>query len=227
MLNPPALRGFIFDFDGTVADTLPICYEAFRRAAAPYRGRNLTNEEIHATWGPTEAGSIRVLAPESPDECLEDLYRHYEDLHKDITDPFPGIRDALHELKGRGFRLGIVTGKGLRSLEISIKALQLENVFDTFEPGCPDAPCKPQAMASMLAEWDLPGEAILCMGDSPGDISAAHSVGASAAAALWATTLERRKALLSLGPELAFDSFGEFADWLRIHVFPNPIGTRP
>ena len=215
MVNPTVLRGFIFDFDGTVADTLPLCYEAFRRAAAPYRGRNLSDEEIRSTFGPTEAGSVRVLAPESPDECLEDFYRHYEDLHRDISDPFPGIRDTLHALKQKNHKLGIVTGKGLRSLEISIKALQLENIFDTIEPGCPDAPCKPQAMESMLAEWNLPGEAVLCLGDSPGDIAAAHTVHANSAAALWAVTPERRIALENAKPDLMFESFRDFAQWLR------------
>jgi len=215
VLNPSLLRGFIFDFDGTVADTLPICYEAFRRAAAPHQGRNLSDDEIRATFGPTEAGSVRLLAPESPDACLEDFYHHYEDLHRDIRDPFPGIRDTLHALKRKNYKLGIVTGKGLRSLEISIKALQLEGMFDSIEPGCPDAPCKPQAMRSMLEEWNLPGEAVLCLGDSPSDIEAAHSVGAIAVAATWATTPERRMAIEAVKPDLAFESFNDFAAWLK------------
>jgi len=214
VLNSASLRGFIFDFDGTLADTLPLCYEAFRRAAAPYRGRNLSDEEIRSTFGPSEEGSVRVLAPESPDDCLEDFYRHYEDLHRDISDPFPGIRDTLHALKAKGFKLGIVTGKGLRSLEISIKALQLEDVFDSVEPGCPDAPCKPQAMESMLEEWDLPGEAVLCLGDSPGDILAAHHVNAASAAALWAVSSERKLALENAKPDLLFGTFDDFTKWL-------------
>lgn len=224
MLDPSLLKGFIFDFDGTLADTLPLCYEAFRKAAEPFHGRLLTNEEIAATFGPSEEGSVRVLAPESPDVCLDYFYRHYEDLHEMVPDAFPGIHDTLTALKSRGYRLGIVTGKGLRSLEISIKTLRLEGLFDSIEAGCPEGPCKPQSMKTMLEEWNLEGPEVLCVGDSPSDIEAAHAMGSPAVAAAWSDP-NRRERLEPLHPDLMFESFHQFADWLAAHGIIGQISA--
>lgn len=40
------IKTAIFDFDGTLADTIPLCREAFRRAIRKLDGRILTDEEI-------------------------------------------------------------------------------------------------------------------------------------------------------------------------------------
>ena len=35
-----------FDMDGTIADTIPLCVEAFRRSVSPYVGHELSEQEI-------------------------------------------------------------------------------------------------------------------------------------------------------------------------------------
>lgn len=39
---------FIFDFDGTLADTLPICFESFRQVFIKYNGVSLSNQTIES-----------------------------------------------------------------------------------------------------------------------------------------------------------------------------------
>lgn len=51
-----------FDLDGTIADTLPMCLAAFRKAVQPYVARTLTEEEIMQTFGLNEEGMIRQVA---------------------------------------------------------------------------------------------------------------------------------------------------------------------
>ena len=36
----------MFDMDGTIGDTLPMCDEAFKRAVEPYLQRAMTEEEM-------------------------------------------------------------------------------------------------------------------------------------------------------------------------------------
>ena len=56
-------KGIIFDLDGTIANTLPLCIEAFRKSIEPLANRALSDEEIIATFGPSEEGTIMALAP--------------------------------------------------------------------------------------------------------------------------------------------------------------------
>lgn len=54
----------IFDLDGTLADTLPLCIQAFRQSVEPLINRSVTDSEIIATFGPSEEGTIKQLAPD-------------------------------------------------------------------------------------------------------------------------------------------------------------------
>lgn len=57
------IKTAIFDFDGTLADTIPLCREAFRRAIRKLDGRILTDEEIERQFGPDDLGVIQKLIP--------------------------------------------------------------------------------------------------------------------------------------------------------------------
>ena len=167
-------KGIIFDFDGTLADTMPLALEAFRRALHPVHGRWLTDHEIRASFGPTERGTMPVLAPGLEEQTLAEYYRQYADLHSGLTAPFEGINDLLIELSARRVQLGIVTGKGETSLMISLKHIGLSGVFESIEVGCDDRPCKPLGIRKILEEWDLPGSEVLYVGDMPSDVPAAR-----------------------------------------------------
>ena len=59
------LHGVIFDLDGTLGDTLPACFVAFRRALEGFSAREYTDAEIAALFGPSEEGMIQRLVPEA------------------------------------------------------------------------------------------------------------------------------------------------------------------
>ena len=59
-----SIKGVIFDLDGTLADTIPVCISAFRSAFERYSARGWDEEEIEALFGPTEEGSCRRAVPD-------------------------------------------------------------------------------------------------------------------------------------------------------------------
>ena len=63
----------IFDLDGTLADTLPMCISAFRKAVEPFIHRHLEYEEIERQFGLNEEGMIRNIVGEHWEEALEDF----------------------------------------------------------------------------------------------------------------------------------------------------------
>ena len=210
----PLLRGLIFDLDGTLGDTLPLCIEAFRRTIEPLSGRSLTDREIMDTFGPSEEGTIRQLIPDHYTAGVRDYLRYYAELHDLCPAPFPGITELLDVLRQRNLRLGMVTGKGEHSTRITLRRFGLTGYFDPVETGRPEGPGKPQGLRRVLAAWpDIAPQELLYLGDAPSDIRACQETGVPVAAVLWANTTEAAE-LLPLAPTYAFRTVAELRAWL-------------
>jgi pyrophosphatase PpaX len=68
------IKAIIFDFDGTLADTLPVCFSAFQAVFRKFDNRELTPEEIKAMFGPSETGIIRRNLINTDHENAIELY---------------------------------------------------------------------------------------------------------------------------------------------------------
>src|ERR1700761_5374927 len=106
------IKAVIFDLDGTIANTLPLCIRAFRESIQPLIQRNLSDAEIIATFGPSEEGTIKALAPDHYGQGVASYLQLYAELHDMCPVAFPGISDILQELQQRHVRIAMVTGKG-------------------------------------------------------------------------------------------------------------------
>ncbi len=209
----PYLRGVLFDLDGTLGNTLPICIGAFRKAILPFAGRELSDEEIIHTFGPSEEGTVHVLAPGHEAEALSEYLRHYAELHDSCREPFPGVVELLTDLKNRGVRLALVTGKGQGSADITLARFRLAPFFEHIEVGSPLGPRKADAIRDILAWWNMEPTAALYVGDAPSDIPAARKAGTFVVAAAWAETAEP-EILRAENPDALFTSLREFEAWL-------------
>src|SRR4051812_37315015 len=81
------IKGIIFDLDGTLADTLPLCVQAFRQSIEPLTSTPLTDAEIIATFGPSEEGTIMALAPDFYQKGVIDYLHLYETMHHMCPEP--------------------------------------------------------------------------------------------------------------------------------------------
>ena len=207
------LKGLIFDLDGTLGNTVPVCYAAFHEALLAHTGREYADAEIDAMFGPSEEGMIhRIVPAERRQACLEDYLAAYERLHDLAPRPFPGIAEALENLRRRGMRLGLVTGKGPRSAAISLRRLGLAEAFDVIEVGSPEGAVKPEAIRRILADWSLAPEQAGYVGDTASDIVAAREAGVVPLAAAWAPTA-RRDELLAAQPAALFTDVAQLVTW--------------
>jgi HAD superfamily hydrolase (TIGR01549 family) len=207
------LAGLIFDLDGTLADTLPLCFLAFRRSLRPYLGRDLTDEEISRHFGPSEEGIFQRLVPHAWQDCLNAYLDVYAREHAAYGQAFPGLPDVLESLSRRRVRLGIVTGKGARSAALSLEAIGIRPYFDTVETGSAEGGIKPAAIRKIAAAWELAPARIAYVGDQPSDVRDARDAGVIPLAAAWANTANR-PALQAEKPAATFHTVDEFARWL-------------
>lgn len=208
-----AFKAVLFDLDGTLANTLPLCIAAFRSAIEPATGSALSDADIVATFGPSEEGTIRTLAPSHYDACMAAYLAHYERLHPDWPDLFAGIRGLLEELRARGVRLGLVTGKGCASTHLSLRQFGLIDCFELIETGSPNGPRKPDALRIILATWQLAPTDAVYIGDAPSDVTAARAVGMPVVGAGWAETTDNA-ALAAMVPDHLATSVDALRAWL-------------
>ena len=54
-------RALQLDLDGTIADTLPLIFDAYRHTVAPWVKRPPTDTEVETTFGPSERECIARL----------------------------------------------------------------------------------------------------------------------------------------------------------------------
>ena len=209
----PTIRGVLFDLDGTLGNTLPVCIGAFREAIQPFAGRALSDAEIVATFGPSEEGTVHVLAPGHAAEALAAYLHHYAILHESCTEPFAGVPEMLTDLKARGVKLALVTGKGQGSANISLARLNLLPFFEHIEVGSPLGPRKSEAITEILARWKMDPKSAVYVGDAPSDIPSARHAGTYAVAAAWATTADP-DLLRAENPDALFLTLADFEAWL-------------
>ena len=212
------IKAVIFDLDGTIANTLPLCIAAFRASIAPLIQRNLSDEEIIATFGPSEEGTIMALAPDHYEQGLASYMQRYADLHHTCPVPFDGIREILETLDNNGIPVAMVTGKGKHSTEISLQHFSLKKHFPIIETGSPDGPRKVQGIQEVLNLWkDIAKDSVIYVGDAPSDITACRQVGIPIAVAAWADTAEP-ELLKAMNPDLFFTTVQEFKQWLMASI---------
>ncbi len=179
----------IFDFDGTIADTLPLIYEAFDAALRPVLGKRLSDAEIRALFGPPDNHIIRSLVAEpEADAAFQRYVDLYEREHTRWVASFPGIDEVIHAAKQQGVRLGVVTGKSRQTALFSLDRLGLLDEFGAVYAGDDVAKQKPDPEAVFKILADLghrPGDRGVFIGDSAADVLAGRAAGLRTIGVLW------------------------------------------
>ncbi len=177
----------LFDLDGTVIDSGAIILASMRHAAREVLGAEPPDELLMAAvGGPGLEAQMRALAPDRVEE-LVDVYRaHNEPLHEGLV-CCAGIDGVLVRLKEEGRRLGIVTAKRRKTVELAFAQVPLGHLFDTVVGGDETERHKPDPEPLLLALERLGarGDETAYVGDAPFDVKAAKAAEVFSVAVTW------------------------------------------
>jgi pyrophosphatase PpaX len=213
------IKAIIFDFDGTLANTLPICFLAFKKVFKEFDDKDYSSEEIKAMFGPSETGIIREnLSYINKEQAIELYYKAYTEHHQELVKPNDEMDELLGTLKSRGIKLGVVTGKGKRSLDISLKALQMDGLFDVIITGDDVMNPKPhpEGVIKALKLLGIEKEDAMFLGDSDADIQAGKQANVYTVGVQWLPDFHSSK--FNVEPDLIFTSIREFNKAVKIGV---------
>ena len=115
----------LFDLDGTLIDSGAMILSSFRHATRTVLAREIPDEELVATFGgATIHEQMRSFDGERVDELVRAYRAHNEPLHAELGG-FDGVEPLLGRLAGEGGRLGVVTSKRRRAVDLAFGVLPL------------------------------------------------------------------------------------------------------
>jgi phosphoglycolate phosphatase len=183
-----ALRRFdllIFDWDGTLLDSIDWIVTCIKQSAKETGLPVPSDDAARSVIGLSLDGALKRLFPGFPTEGLTpmvDAYRrHFFSRALTAADLFDGVEEALSELRGRGYRLAVATGKARRGLD---QALRDTGLLGYFEPTrCADETASkphPAMLYAILAETQAGLDRAVMIGDSIHDLAMASNAGMAA-----------------------------------------------
>lgn len=180
------LKFVVFDLDGTLGDTLPLCLAAFKKAVTPYMGYTPDDEEVTKAFGLNEEGMMKIFVGNRWQEALDEFYAIYTEMHPMCPSPFPGIAEILCSLKQQHLGLALITGKGKTCCDITLAQFGLADVFEFIAIGSPERNVKADALRRMLGQYQLSPDEIVYVGDTLSDVVACREAGVRCLSAAWA-----------------------------------------
>ncbi len=171
MSEPAPLRAVVFDFDGTLIDSLPLVLAAIRHALEPFGGRP-TMDIFASLGGPPERFLLGLLndARHLP-VALERLHAfHRENAH--LIQPYEGARLLLQQLNTLGVPSALWTGRDRESTGWLLQQHGLEGFFAAIVCGDDLASHKPDpaGLREILRRLDVSPKATLLVGDADVDV---------------------------------------------------------
>lgn len=183
------IKNVIFDFDGTLADTLSIVEYSLIQVFQKYEGRNISHEQFLSMCGPSETGIIQkyFLKQDKVEAAIAELFQIYEEKHDDLVRKFTSIDQLLSDLQRTKMRVGLFTGKNRRSLEISLDKLSFDHSFDVIITGddVQESKPSPEGLLKAMSALNAKSEETVFIGDSEDDMEAGSRANVRTIGAQW------------------------------------------
>ncbi|MCO8163597.1 HAD-IIIA family hydrolase [Pseudomonas sp. 21LCFQ010] len=207
----------IFDWDGTLADSIGRIVAAMREAAITGDMPVRDDPAIKGIIGLGLPEAIRTLYPQISPNQLLDFRQRYADSYMamdQVASPlFDGVLESMQAFREQGYRLAVATGKARRGLDRVLKAHDWLEYFDITR-AADETASKPDPLMlhEIMAHCDVAPERSLMIGDSSFDLLMARNAGMhSVAVGYGAQSLD---SLREYRPQLAIEHFSELRVWL-------------
>ena len=211
-------KAIIFDFDGTLADTLWAIRDASNITREKMGLSLLTYEDVRAgiNNGVRNLVKASIVPPEKQDddayidEIVEIYNAAYTETYLNTDTAYDGIMDAVKELKARGYRLAVLSNKTDNFVKELVRSIFGTELFEVAKgPSSRIVKPDPRLTLETLAELDptlTPDDCVL-IGDSDVDIATAKNAGMAVIGAAWG--YRGRELLEKKGADVVIDTPNE------------------
>lgn len=208
----------IFDWDGTLSDSVGRIVESMRAAALRVGLPELDDESIKGIIGLGLPEAIRTLYPAIGDDTavmrMRQAYAdHYMAQDAEPSQLFEGVTESLEYFRQQGYQLAVATGKARRGLDRVLAANGWQNFFDASR-AADETASKPDPLMlnQILAHCDVAPERALMVGDASFDLLMARNAGIDSVAVSYGA--QPVEYLRTFKPVAVINHFTELRTWL-------------
>jgi HAD superfamily hydrolase (TIGR01509 family) len=176
-----SFQAYLFDCDGTIADSMPLHYLAWKKALGEWNCE--FDEQLFYAWGGMPVAEIISTLNERHGLAMpvEVVARRKESLYFELLPQLKAVPEVLEHIEAEHGRtpFAVVSGSTRESVTASLVSLNLLNRFDTLVCAGEYAKSKPDPEAFLLAAARLgvKAEACLVFEDTEMGIQAAQAAG--------------------------------------------------
>lgn len=172
----------IFDWDGTLVDSIDWIVHCIQQAAMEFDFPVPDSQAAKDIIGLSIENAMLQLFPDVDENRQQLLIKHYADVFfsRQIgpDDLFPGVNSMLDELKTKGYKLAVATGKKANGLRQAIQATGVNNVFCTTRSADQtESKPSPLMINEIICELGIEKHRTLMIGDSIHDLQMAINAG--------------------------------------------------
>jgi phosphoglycolate phosphatase len=201
-------RSLVFDFDGTIADTLGETRRIFNELAPDYGIRNVEAHELEAL----RHLSLKQILSELniPKRKVPSIIARGTGMMRaniDRLQLIAGMREALNELRNHTESFGILTSNSTANVEVFLRNHGIRDLFE-FVSSTSKLTGKARHLRAIRKTFSLRHEEMLYVGDELRDVKAAQKANIPHAAVTWG--FNSRESLANANPTHLLDSPEEF-----------------
>ena len=180
------IRGIVFDFDGTIVDSMQMVFSALNDAL---KRRNLPTIEIELLGRMAGLPVIDIISSKAhitkaaAKEVEKDVFKTYTSFCRTSCQLLPHVESTLKTLKSKKIKLGLFTTTPTKPLMAVEKKFSLKDYFDIMiaKEDAENKP-NPEGLNKIVKEFGIRKDECLYVGDSPIDILTGKAAGIKAIA---------------------------------------------
>lgn len=186
-----AIKGVLFDLDGTLADTAPDMIEALNISLAQFGFAAVNSCELRYQSSHGSLALVQTALPEQNEtmhaQVQSALLKNYPQVNGKHCQLFAGLDAFLNLLSEQNIPFGVVTNKPARFTRPLMIKMGFDKRMPTIVSGDSTLHSKPHTAPMLLAAQQLSvkPEQILYLGDAERDMQAAKACGMHAGLAEW------------------------------------------
>lgn len=204
----------IFDFDGTIADTVDALVTIANRLAGEFGYIQITPEDLALLRNFTSREIIKYSGV-SVLKIPFLLKKVKGELKAKISElkPIPGISEVLATLHSQGYRLGIITSNSQENVTAFLSNNQLNHLFEFIHSGVTIFG-KTTIINNVLKQKQLNPTAVIYVGDETRDIEASKKANIKVIAVTWG--FNSPEALAKQNPYILINHPPELLEVIRV-----------
>ena len=184
----------LFDFDGTVFDTVEGITKSIQYALRKH-GRDAELEELRCFAGPPLVDKfmeVYEVSKEEAEQLVTDFRERYVPIGVYESSPFPGIRELLEAVRAAGKKTAIATSKPQALAELLLQRAGLRDLFDVVvgSGGGVNNDAKWQIVTRAMELCESKPEDCVLVGDTKYDVEGAKKCGIPCIGVRWGYAAE-------------------------------------